>query len=258
MISVAEIDAMVESGVSIQTLAAVFKTTVTEFEIKTKMASESSDGQPQKTLRQARNSRYYKTRKDRLNESKDIYNNITLPEGERVQGEREPKMSHILDQFKLFWEIFPRRQAKGGALRAFGSAVRRAKAEEILAGAKRYAAERKGQDRKFTCLPTTWLNQDRWADEADKPEQTFTVGSGPKRTWAEIKAEKAAQSADGKIVMFPGVRIERAPVEGEDLDALVRRDDQGSQGTPGQEEPGSAGVRDVLPALQAMDNTEKD
>jgi hypothetical protein len=35
----------------------------------------------------------------------------------------------------------------------------------LEAGAMRYAAERTGQDHKFTKYPTTWLNGDCWTDE---------------------------------------------------------------------------------------------
>ena len=66
----------------------------------------------------------------------------------------------------------------------------RASAEEIIAGAKRYAAD-KSRDQKFTKHPSTWLNADCWLDEATnngwKPPVMLDA---PKRTWAEIQAEK--------------------------------------------------------------------
>jgi hypothetical protein len=41
--------------------------------------------------------------------------------------------------------------------------------EELLAGAMRYAAERVGQDPKFTKNPATWLNKGSYADEPAQP-----------------------------------------------------------------------------------------
>lgn len=160
----------------------------------------------------------------------------------------------LLGNFEIFWGFYPRRQAKGGALRAFRSAVKRAKFEDILAGVKRYAAERKGEDRRYTALPTTWLNQDRWLDEGEKPASKL-LPAPPKRTWAEIKAEREAIKSSPNVVQFPGVS---APIEGEDLDALVRSNDQSQEGITGAEELGIPRLPDVLPALQAMDNSEKD
>ncbi len=54
--------------------------------------------------------------------------------------------------------------AKGGALKAWQNAVKTAKPEDIIAGAKMYAKD-KTRDPKFTAHPATWLNQQRWLDE---------------------------------------------------------------------------------------------
>jgi hypothetical protein len=42
--------------------------------------------------------------------------------------------------------------------------------EELVSGAKRYAAERAGQDGKYTKHPATWLNNECWADEPARPD----------------------------------------------------------------------------------------
>ncbi|OKO71893.1 hypothetical protein AC630_31760 [Bradyrhizobium sp. AS23.2] len=39
----------------------------------------------------------------------------------------------------------------------------------MLNGAMRYAAERTGQDPKFTKHPATWLNGECWKDEPEPP-----------------------------------------------------------------------------------------
>lgn len=152
----------------------------------------------------------------------------------------------ILVEFNEFWAIYPRRQAKGGAFKAFKKARKRAEVADIIAGVKRYAIARKGQDKQFTCLASTWLNEDRWLDEPDNVIEFPGNYSQPKRTWAEQKAEVMARM------------LARAPVEGEDLDALVRGDDEIEEGGTGPKELAGAGLQNILPTLQAMDHTEED
>jgi hypothetical protein len=90
--------------------------------------------------------------------------------------------------FLTFWEIYPRKVGKGAARKAYRNALRRAVPEEILAGARRYAAS--SPDPEFTKHPSTWLNADCWLDEGKVIE--FRT-SAPQRTYAEIKAEREAK-----------------------------------------------------------------
>jgi uncharacterized protein YdaU (DUF1376 family) len=80
------------------------------------------------------------------------------------------------EAFEQFWAAFPpgRKQGKGGARDLFRLIVtgrhrkRRAKAADLIDGAKRYAATR--PDPQYTPAPTTWLNQGRWEDEGGSPK----------------------------------------------------------------------------------------
>lgn len=71
-----------------------------------------------------------------------------------------------LDQFDLFWSIYPRKVAKGNARKAFFKAIKTARFQTILDGAERLASDRAGEDHEFTPHPATWLNGQRWLDEA--------------------------------------------------------------------------------------------
>lgn len=66
-----------------------------------------------------------------------------------------------------FWPAYPRKDDKGRARKAFLSVVKSKKAtvSELVAGAIRYAAEREGEDAKFTKQPATWLNAEAWLNE---------------------------------------------------------------------------------------------
>lgn len=63
-----------------------------------------------------------------------------------------------------FWSIYPLKKSKEGARKSWKSALKKATAAEIIAGAERYRDD-PGRKPKFTKHPTTWLNQGCWSDE---------------------------------------------------------------------------------------------
>lgn len=69
------------------------------------------------------------------------------------------------DGFDEFWQTYPRRQGRGDAVKAFAKAIKRADIDEILAAAHRHAVDPNRVD-QFTAMAATWLNQDRWLDDA--------------------------------------------------------------------------------------------
>lgn len=69
--------------------------------------------------------------------------------------------------FARFWAAFPRKIGKDAAWAAWGKALKRgATKQEMIDGAERYAAD-PARKPDYTCHPSTWLNQGRWADEHD-------------------------------------------------------------------------------------------
>lgn len=70
------------------------------------------------------------------------------------------------DQFDEFWREAPRKVGKGQARKAWKAALKKADADTIIAGMRRFAGERRGQDPQYTAHPSTWLNGERWLDEA--------------------------------------------------------------------------------------------
>jgi hypothetical protein len=117
--------------------------------------------------------------------SPPMINNSTpspIPDLAKAKSIKTPTENPL---FEEFWGVYPRKVEKGVARKAWKNALKRATPEEIIAGAKRYAALK--LDLEFTKHPGPWLNADRWLDEAPK---VIEFASGPKRTWAEIKAER--------------------------------------------------------------------
>lgn len=77
-----------------------------------------------------------------------------------------PAGAEVFDlEFQRFWQVYPRRDDRGHALKAYRTARKKAEEEAIIGGARWYADSRRGQDHKFTALAATWLNGERWLDE---------------------------------------------------------------------------------------------
>ena len=83
------------------------------------------------------------------------------------RGDRRSATDDGADAFAQFWSSYPRKKAKVAARKAFAKAVEDGTAvETLIAGAQRYAVERKGENPKYTAHAATWLNGRRWEDEA--------------------------------------------------------------------------------------------
>jgi hypothetical protein len=72
------------------------------------------------------------------------------------------------EDFDRWYARYPKHRARGKARKAFERIVGAglATVDELIAGATRYAAERQGQEQRFTKDPATWLNGECWADES--------------------------------------------------------------------------------------------
>lgn len=72
------------------------------------------------------------------------------------------------DPFDDFWQTYPRKVKKLAARKAWDKALKFAKPEAIIEGARRYRDDPQRSD-QFTAHPTTWLNAGSWMDEASGP-----------------------------------------------------------------------------------------
>ncbi len=83
--------------------------------------------------------------------------------GDADSGCHELKQ-HYSASFEEFWESYPRKTGKRKAFIAWKSACKRATADQICDGARRYAEDPNRTD-QFTKYPEGWLNRDGWLDE---------------------------------------------------------------------------------------------
>ncbi len=76
----------------------------------------------------------------------------------KESARRKQKEAELDAEFEAFWAAYPRHKDKAAARKAYGKAKAATSAEEILAGAHRYAEERAGEEEKYTKHAATWLN----------------------------------------------------------------------------------------------------
>lgn len=81
----------------------------------------------------------------------------------RLPSQRKTKVA--ASAFDAFWRAYPKKVALTEAMRALARATERAPPDEIIRGAARYAAERDGEDPRYTKHPATWLNKACWRDQ---------------------------------------------------------------------------------------------
>jgi hypothetical protein len=123
----------------------------------------------------------------------------TAPEPNK---ELNNKLTVQSKQFDEFWNVYPRKEGKKPAFKAFSSALSRTSFEDILAGIEAY----KRSDRVakgYIKLPATWLNEDAWEDAATQV-QTESVGS-ERRERERAAADKflAEQKEQEKLASGP-------------------------------------------------------
>lgn len=112
---------------------------------------------------------------------------------------------HPAEGFDDFWAVYPRREAKAAARRAWNNAAKHATPAQIVAGAARYRDD-PNRDPAYTAHPATWLNAGRWDDDplpARDPRTrpvTTTTDDRPQpgsRLWAMAEAQPRPHRHEG-------------------------------------------------------------
>ena len=108
------------------------------------------------------------------------------------------------DDFKTFWNVYPRRGGKGAACTAFLKAKKRAPVEAILAGAERMKNDPNlPADGTLVALPATWLNQDRWEDDPLPPRLTNGSDQRLARGFQMVQQVIEREAPSNKFPEFP-------------------------------------------------------
>lgn len=106
-----------------------------------------------------------------------------------VKAKKSKKRNDYPDDFEEFWRIYPRHEDKKKAFKVWQTALKNgATADEIIAGAARYAKYRAGEPEQYTKHPSTWLNGDCWENEYS----TASIGYGSGQYGSRMSPEEAA------------------------------------------------------------------
>jgi len=89
--------------------------------------------------------------------------------------------------FDEFWKLYPRRQGRRAAEKAFERAIKRSPASEILQGLTDQLPTFDEKEKKFVPHPSTWLNQDRWKDELQTETSEADVMRNIAQEWFSNK-----------------------------------------------------------------------
>ena len=121
-----------------------------------------------------------------------------IKEQQITKNKQENKLD---DLFAEFWTAYPRKLDKAKAFRAFRSALKRAKFEDILAGVIAYRNDPQ-RNPDFTKYPATWLNNDSWENAATTPEV---------RAGIEARREKELKASDDYLNQLKELEKNAAP-----------------------------------------------
>lgn len=144
--------------------------------------------------------------------------------GRMKEGKKEKREEKDIVGFDLFWATYPNKKAKGTAKVSFVKAMEKVSLEKMIAAVEAqtsWAAWTKDGG-AYIPHPATWLNQERWNDEAPVVQ-------------AQINPKTAGTVAAMKEFLDAGKR------QGE---ILVNPDGPGHHVLP---RTGSSDVRDLLP-----------
>lgn len=106
---------------------------------------------------------------------------------------RGGKRENLDDDFGVWWLAYPRRVGRGQAEKAYRAALKLTNAATLLAGAERYAADKRGEDPRYVKHPATWLNGKCWLDEPEKINaRSKTTGGCVANTAEQRQSDNAA------------------------------------------------------------------
>jgi hypothetical protein len=108
---------------------------------------------------------------------------------------REANASLVRSRFSEFWDAYPHRGGKrnrAGAVKSYEKAVKRGISEQAIIDGARLAHNDRRVREGYARDPTTWLNQEGWADEIDPNIHPFP---SRKQTYGERTDEAFAAAA---------------------------------------------------------------
>lgn len=109
-----------------------------------------------------------------------------------IEPETNQNKNH--EAFDLFWEIYPRKEAKAAARKAFPKALKKVELETLLQATQRFRDD-PNREARFTPQATRWLNEERWEDDPLPLNRKLTNNERAMLLLRKIQAEEQAVEA---------------------------------------------------------------
>ena len=87
-----------------------------------------------------------------------------------ISYSRRERLPYEIQEFLEFWQVYPRRKAKGQSRQAFVRACEKEKASVIIEAARLFAKSVRHVEKQYIPYASTWLNGERWEDDLDEIE----------------------------------------------------------------------------------------
>lgn len=116
------------------------------------------------------------------------------PLSEPREGKTEDRavgVAHFGQTFEEFYSVYPRKKEPDAARRAWDKATKKTTPAMIVAGARRFADERAGEDPRYTPYPASWLNAGGWKDEPDVRGPSVSKSTKSLAAWAARNDQEA-------------------------------------------------------------------
>ena len=98
-------------------------------------------------------------------------------------------------EFLEWYAIYPRKKAKGDALKAYRQALKEIDHDELVEKTRKFAryVEQTQEPAKFVPYPATWLRASQWDDELEPPEALRHPGTVPGGSGTPSARDKSAE-----------------------------------------------------------------
>lgn len=127
--------------------------------------------------------------------------------------------SESVQMFDKFWEVYPRKVAKGAARKAWEKII---DFGAVIAGAERFSLD-PNREETFTPHPATWLNAERWLDDPLPPRRMTVEDLKARELVLARKRDEMAREATRKALEAEAEAKARAVPMPEDIKKLLGR-----------------------------------
>jgi hypothetical protein len=115
------------------------------------------------------------------------------PKESKESKENKENIKEPQNKFEEFWSLYPRKEVKVTALKAYLKATQKDSEENIISGLKKSLDELESRELKYRPMPATWLNQERWrVDSYTEPQEdtSYRINPATGKEWAGDELEE--------------------------------------------------------------------